>query len=110
MPYIPEKGDVIWLDFDPSSGKEIIKRRPAFVISSSLFNSRVKMVVVAPITSKIHGIPLEVVLPRALKTRGSILVYQLKSLDFINRKAKFIEKAPSSVIEQVTALAAFIIQ
>lgn len=35
MIYIPEQGDLIWLDFDPSSGKEIMKRRPAFVISKN---------------------------------------------------------------------------
>ena len=109
MAYIPEKGDIIWLDFDPSSGSEIMKRRPAFVISREIFNARVRMAVVAPITSKIHGVPLEVVLPKSVKTRGSILVYQMKSLDIFNRKAKFIEKVPSSVIDQVTQIAEFIV-
>lgn len=111
MSYIPEKGDIIWLDFDPSSGSEIMKRRPAFVISKAIFNTRVRMAVVAPITSKVHGVPLEVVLPpKGLKTKGSVLVYQLKSLDVFNRKAKFIEKAPVAVIDHVTALAEFIVK
>lgn len=111
MSYIPEKGDIVWLDFDPSAGKEIVKRRPAFVISREIFNKKVKMTVVAPITSKIHGVPLEVILPlKGLKTRGSVLVYQLKSLDVFNRKIKFIEKAPAAVVDQVTALAEFIVK
>ncbi|EKD92190.1 MAG: hypothetical protein ACD_29C00128G0004 [uncultured bacterium] len=110
MPYLPEKGDIIWLDFDPSSGGEIMKRRPAFVISREIFNERVRMAVVAPITSKIRDVPLEVVLPsKGLKTSGSVLVYQLKSLDIFQRKVKFIEKAPLAVTEKVTAIAQLIV-
>lgn len=108
--YIPEKGDIISLDFDPSSGTEIMKRRPAFVISREPFNAHVGFAVVAPITSTIRGIRLEVLLPKKLKTQGSILVYQLKSLDFLYRKATFIEKAPLDVIDQVTALAQLILK
>jgi mRNA interferase MazF/mRNA interferase ChpB len=50
--YIPERGDLIWLDFDPSSGKEIMKRRPAFVISRKQFNTHLGLAIVAPITSQ----------------------------------------------------------
>ncbi len=110
MPYVPEKGDIIWLDFDPSSGKEIMKQRPAFVISRKAFNAHVGLMIVAPITSTIRGIKLEVVLPNELKTSGSILVYQLKSLDVLQRKAKLIERAPKQIIDQVTALAEIIIR
>lgn len=110
MSYIPKKGDIIWLDFDPSSGSEIMKRRPAFVISHEKFNAHVGMAVVAPITSTIRGIALEVVLTKGLKTKGSVLVYQLKSLDIAHRRAKFIEKAPSEIIKQVTEIAELIIR
>lgn len=110
MSYIPEKGDIVWLDFDPSSGSEIMKRRPAFVISREIFNERVRMAVVAPITSKIRGVPLEVILSsQGLKTSGSVLVYQLKSLDIFQRKVKFIEKAPLAITEKVTAIAQLIV-
>ena len=61
MGYVPEQGDLIWLDFDPSSGKEIMKRRPAFVITKKTFNEHTKMAIVAPITSTIRGIKLEVI-------------------------------------------------
>lgn len=87
MTYIPEQGDIIWLNFDPSSGKEIMKIRPAFVISKKAFNEHTKMAIVAPITSTIRGIKLEVVLSNKTKTEGAILVYQLKSIDFIQREA-----------------------
>jgi mRNA interferase MazF/mRNA interferase ChpB len=99
--YTPDRGDLIWLDFDPSSGKEIVKRRPAFVISRNKFNEHLGLAIVAPITSTVRGIRLEVVLPETLETRGSVLVYQLKTLDYLERKVAFIEKAPHEVVEAV---------
>src|SRR3989338_1107331 len=72
--YVPDQGDIVWLDFDPSSGKEIIKRRPAFVISRKIFNEHTELAIVAPITSNIRGVRLEVVLPKELNTQGAILV------------------------------------
>ena len=102
MTYIPEKGDIVWLDFDPGSGIEIMKRRPAFVISRKAFNEHTGMAVVAPITSTIRNTRLD--------TQGAILVHQLKSLDFAQRQVKFIERAPSIIIEKVTTIAKIIIQ
>ncbi len=110
MLYIPEQGDLIWLDFDPSSGKEMMKRRPAFVISRKAFNEHTKMAIVAPITSKIRGIKLEVVLSNKTKIDGAILVFQLKSVDFIQRNAEFIEKTPTHIIEQVSSIAQLLVQ
>ena len=51
MAYVPDQGDIVWLDFNPSSGKEIMKRRPAFVISRKAFNNHTGLAIVAPITS-----------------------------------------------------------
>ena len=110
MLYVPEQGDIIWLSFDPSSGKEIIKRRPAFVLSRKAFNAHTQMAIIAPITSTIKGIKLEVVLPNKLKTKGSILLYQLKAIDFNARQAAFIEKTPGDIVEQVSAIAQLLVQ
>jgi len=108
--YIPDKGDIVWFDFDPSAGKEIMKRRPAFVISRELFNAHTGFAIVAPITSKARGMKLEVILPEGLSLAGAVLVHQLKSLDFEDRQVELIEKAPQAVIEAVTDLATVIIQ
>lgn len=108
--YYPDKGDIIMLDFDPSAGDEIMKTRPAFVISRKAFNMHTGFAIVAPITSTIRGIKLEVVLPEMLKTHGSILVHQLRSLDFRARRAKRIEQAPSITIDEVDALVKVITQ
>ena len=104
MVYIPEQGDIIWLSFAPSSGKEIIKRRPAYVISRKLFNEHTGLALVAPISSTVRGIKLEVVLDDNLNTQGAILIHQVKSLDFIEREANFIEHVSKATIEQVKAL------
>ena len=109
MIYIPDQGDLIWLNFDPSSGKEIMKKRPAFVISKKAFNEHTRMAIVAPITSTIRGIKLEIVLPAKHKTKGAILVYQLKSIDFIQRKAAFIEKVPDNIIKEVLSIAQILV-
>ncbi len=71
MSYIPQRGDVVTLDFDPSAGQEIMKRRPVFVISRKLFNQHTGFAIVAPITSSVRGMKLEVVLPKTylLKAR-----------------------------------------
>ncbi|PCI67330.1 MAG: PemK family transcriptional regulator [Gammaproteobacteria bacterium] len=108
--YIPDKGDIVSLNFNPSAGKEIMKRRPAFVISRKMFNQHTGFAVVAPITSTIRKMKLEVVLPEETATEGSVLIHQMKSLDFENREIKLIEKAPETTTRKVTELAKAIIQ
>ena len=108
--YIPDKGDIVWFNFDPSAGKEIMKRRPAFVISRKAFNEHTGFAIVAPITSTVRGMKLEVVLHDGLSTNGAVLIHQMKSLDFANRQVELIEKASESMVEKVTELATVIIQ
>ncbi|WP_426575723.1 type II toxin-antitoxin system PemK/MazF family toxin [Xenorhabdus stockiae] len=107
--YVPEKGDIVSLDFDPSAGKEIMKRRPAFVLSRKMFNEHTGFAIVAPITSMKRGMNMEVILPKDLSTQGAILIHQIKSLDFADRQIKFIERAPQNIIEKVSEIAKVII-
>lgn len=109
MAYIPSQGDIIWLDFDPSSGREIIKTRPALVLSKKIFNEHTGLAVVAPVTSTVRQIKLEVVLPAELETRGAVLVHQLKSVDYQQRNAEFIEHVPSHILEETLGIARLII-
>lgn len=98
MSYVPDQGDIITLSFDPSAGTEIIKRRPAFVISKQIFSQHTGLVIVAPITNTIRNSRLEVVLPTKMKVTGAVLVYQLKSLGFNVREAQFMEKSSAAII------------
>ena len=102
--YIPDKGDIVTLNFDPSAGREIMKRRPAFVVSRAMFNEHTGFALVVPITSTSRNMKLEVVLPKSLSTQGSVLIHQVKSLDFAERNMTFVEKAPQSIADEVTKL------
>src|SRR5665213_3523903 len=98
--YIPAKGDLIWLEFNPQAGHEQSGLRPALVISPASYNGAVGLALICPITSKIKGYPFEVLLPKTLKIKGAVLSDQVKSLDWRQRKAKFISKAPAGVVNE----------
>ncbi|HUF17867.1 MAG TPA: endoribonuclease MazF [Thermoanaerobaculia bacterium] len=99
--YVPGRGDVVWLLFDPQAGHEQAGRRPAVVISPVAYNGRVGLALFCPITSAIKGYPFEVLLPAALPIEGAILSDQLKSLDWRARKARLICTLPETVIAEV---------
>jgi len=84
--YVPERGEIVWLEFDPQAGHEQAGRRPALVISPKDYNAKVGLALVCPITSKIKGYPFEVVLPPGLIT-GAVLSDQVSSLDWRVRNA-----------------------
>lgn len=101
MAYVPERGDVVWLNFTPQVGREQAGRRPALVLSAAAYNGRVGLVIVCPITSQAKGYPFEVALADGLPIRGVILADQARSLDWRGRQAEFIDRAPGSVLDQV---------
>ncbi len=80
--YVPKKGDVVWIDFNPQSGREQAGRRPALVISSTMYNRRVRLALVCPITTKVKGYAFEVPIPEGLAVSGVVLADQAKSLDW----------------------------
>lgn len=100
--YVPERGDIVWIEFDPSQGAEIKKTHPALVISPLAYNQKVGLVLVCPITSHIKGYPFEVMLPSQKNIKGVVLADHIKSLDWKARKVKFEEKASPAVTNEVT--------
>ncbi|MDP9127013.1 MAG: endoribonuclease MazF [Pseudomonadota bacterium] len=99
--YIPERGDLIWLLFDPQAGQEQAGRRPALVISPKSYNAASNLALFCPITSRVKGYPFEIVLPANSKVTGAILSDQIKSLDWKARKAKLITKTAPEIIAEV---------
>ncbi len=97
--YCPNRGDVVWLDFDPQLGHEQAGKRPALVISQFDYNKKVGLALFYPITSQIKGYPFEVEI-KLTKINGAVLADQIKSLDWRARKIKFIEIAPEEVLEE----------
>lgn len=101
MKYIPERGDIVWLDFDPQTGHEQAGRRPALVISPSSYNRKVKLAIFCPVTNQEKGFPFEVKLPMNLKAKGVVLADQVKNLDWQRRSVEFFCKVPEEVLEEV---------
>lgn len=103
MAYVPDRGDVVWLNFNPQAGHEQAGKRPAFVLSPASYNRKVGLALFCPITTKVKGYPFEVDLPEDLDITGTVLSDQIKNLDWKARNATFICKLSDEVIEQVLA-------
>ena len=110
MNYIPNRGDVVWLNFTPQAGHEQMGTRPALVLSPEKYNKKTGLAVCCPITSNVKGYPFEVNIS-GKKINGVILSDHLKNLDWKVRKAKFIEKASKEVVQECSMkISALIIQ
>jgi mRNA interferase MazF len=103
MSYVPDRGDAVWLEFNPQAGHEQAGRRPALVLSPQAYNSKVGLLVCCPITTKIKGYPFEVVLPADLAVTGAVLSDQVKSLDWKAHQVGFIVKVPDTLVREVLA-------
>jgi mRNA interferase MazF len=100
--YIPQAGDIVWLDFDPQAGREQAKRRPALVVTEESYNRASGLVIVCPLTSRRKPYPFA--LPASIdKVEGAVLVDHVKSLDWAVRKAAFHSKADAALLAKVRA-------
>lgn len=95
----PKAGDIITIDFDPQTGHEIKKHRPALVLSNDAFNRLTGLVMVCPITSTHRDFPLHIPLDDRTRTHGDILCEQLKSLDYSARHWRRVEPAPDDIFD-----------
>lgn len=100
--YAPKRGDIIWIDFDPSHGHEQSGRRPAIVISASEYNQKTGLAVACPVTSKTKHYTHEVIF-KGEKTSGVILVDQIRNIDWEFRGATFIESVLDVTLDEVEA-------
>ena len=101
--YAPDRGDIVWLEFNPQPGHEQAGHRPALVVSPKAYNQKVGLALFCPITSNVKEYPFEVLLPDKHKISGAILSDQIKSLDWRVRKARKIATVPKDVLEEVLA-------
>ncbi|MDE2422970.1 MAG: endoribonuclease MazF [Betaproteobacteria bacterium] len=85
--YVPDTGDVVWLEFDPQAGHEQMGHRPTLVISPASYNSKTGLMVCCPISNKIKGYTFEVVI-QVDGVDYAVLADQVKSLDWKVRRAK----------------------
>ena len=102
--YVPRKGDLVALTFDPQSGHEQRGRRPALVVSNNLFNKHTGLCIACPITNTRRDYPFHVSIPRGQDVTDFVMVEQVKSIDFRSRNAKRIGKAPVEVLEEALSI------
>lgn len=101
-PYVPDAGDIVWLDFDPQAGREQGRRRPALVLTDSAYNRVSGLVVVCPLTSQRKPYPFS--LPVVVdNVEGAVLVDHLKSVDLKVRDVKFHSEADPALLKKVRA-------
>jgi len=100
--FVPDAGDVVWLEFDPQAGSEQAGHRPALVISPASYNGKTSLMVCCPITSKIKGYPFEV-LAQVDGLACAVLSDQVKSLDWRVRRAKKKSTVSPEVMVHVRA-------
>ena len=101
MAYVPNRGDAVWLQFDPQAGHEQAGRRPALVLSPIAYNGRVGLALMCPITNQVKGYPFEVRIPPESAVNGAVLADQAKSLDWRVRQAAYICTLPDEVVRAV---------
>ncbi len=102
--YVPKKGDFIAVTFDPQSGHEQRGRRPALVVSNTLFNEKTGLSIICPLTNTDRGYPFHVAVIGDPQVTGFVMVEQVKSIDYLARQAKMIGKASDDLLEEVLSI------
>jgi mRNA interferase MazF len=98
--YVPERNEIIWLDFEPTKGKEIGKYRPALVLSSKDYNRQTGLLICCPISTSIRGGATEVPVNN-LDEPSVVAASLIQTLSWKDRKAKLITRAEKGVLDQV---------
>ncbi len=98
--YVPKRGDLLWLDFTPHSGHEQAGRRPALVLSPRFYNRKTDLMLCCPITSQVKGYPFEVSVS-STTISGVILADQIKSVDWVARRARYAGQIDPETIQTV---------
>lgn len=106
--YIPKKGDLVILTFDPQAGHEQQGRRPALIISNDIFNQRVGLAIACPITNTDRNFPFHIAV-QSENLSGFVMSEQVKSIDYKARNVKFVAKVDEEVLNQVLGLVESII-
>ena len=101
--YIPNKGDLVILTFDPQAGHEQKGRRPALVVSNYKFNKAVGFALVCPITNTNRDFPFHIAV-EGEQIGGFILTEQVKSIDYQARKIKFVERLSQDILDEVMGI------
>jgi len=98
--YIPKRGDIVWINFNPQKGREQANKRPAVVLSPKIYNKKSGLALMCPITSKIKGYPFETKIQNT-KIQGAVLADQIRALDWRARGISFIERIKPKLLFEI---------
>lgn len=98
--FVPDRRDIIWLDFDPKKGKEVGKYRPALVLSSEAYNKATGLLICCPISTSIWNTNTEVLID-VLDKPSVIASSIVQTLAFKERKAKLIAQLDLETYQEV---------
>ncbi|PHM62803.1 endoribonuclease MazF [Xenorhabdus ishibashii] len=101
--YIPDAGDIVWIDFDPQAGHEQAGRRPALVLSPAIYNEKTSLLLCCPMTTKVKGYPFEVIIDNDDMPKSAVLSDQVKSIDWKERNAVYKGRAPIAALSLARA-------
>ncbi len=107
-PYLPDRGDLAWINFEPQIGREQAKNRPGLILTDKSFNRATGLVIACPVTRTERPYGSRVALA-GTTTKGFVMVEQVKSVDWKARGAAFLEVAPLPVLDQVKQILAAIL-
>ena len=99
--FVPDGGDIVWLQFDPQAGHEQAGHRPALVLSPAAYNGKTGLMLCCPMTTQIKGYPFEVRI--AGDTDSAVLADQVKSLDWRARRTKLKGRISAAELAEVRA-------
>lgn len=98
--YIPDRGDIVWLDLDPTKGHEQKGVRPALVVSPKIYNAKTGLALVCPVTAQSKNYSFEVSL-HFCATVGVVLADHIRSVDWQGRRARYVETVSESIVDEV---------
>lgn len=107
MAYMPNRGDIVHLDFDPSFGKEMKGPHFGLVLSGKVFNQQ-GLAMICPISqgaaasARTYG-TVVTLMGSGTDTQGAVHCHQLKAMDWRTRNVSFKEKVPAVIIDEVMA-------
>jgi len=96
--YVPDRGDIVWLQFNPQSGHEQAGHRSALVLSPASYNRASGLMLCCPMTSQKKGYPFEVAISDNPHQTSVVLADQVKSLGWKTRQAVKKGTASSNVM------------
>jgi mRNA interferase MazF len=106
---VHDVGDIVWVEFDPVLGSEQAKRGPALVLTDESYHQRSLRAIVCPISSAPRPWPFNVSLPDGLKTKGAVLVDQVRTIHRTGRMFRTIERAPMELVTAVRSNLALLV-